>query len=40
MTPGSAPLPEEELAFRPVTLEEWDDLQALFRERGPQHRCW
>jgi GNAT superfamily N-acetyltransferase len=31
---------KEKLTFRPVTVAEWDDLQALFAEEGPQHGCW
>lgn len=29
-----------DLAFKPVTRAEWDDMQALFSERGVQRGCW
>ena len=40
MEMGAQALSRDELTFKPVTLEEWDDLQALFNEPGPQHGCW
>lgn len=33
-------LSRDELEIRPVTLDEWPDLQALFSEAGVQHGCW
>jgi GNAT superfamily N-acetyltransferase len=32
--------PRDTLTFRPVTIAEWPDLQALFAEKGPQNGCW
>ncbi len=29
-----------ELTFKPVTTDEWADLQALFTATGPQNGCW
>ena len=29
-----------ELEFRPVTVEEWPDLQALFGPSGADGGCW
>jgi GNAT superfamily N-acetyltransferase len=31
---------QDQLTFRPVTTDEWDDLQALFTEPGVQNGCW
>jgi GNAT superfamily N-acetyltransferase len=31
---------QDKLTFRPVTIDEWDDLQSLFMEPGPQNGCW
>jgi ribosomal protein L21E len=31
---------KNELTFRPVTLDEWTDLQTLFSEAGVQNGCW
>jgi GNAT superfamily N-acetyltransferase len=31
---------EDELTFRPVTIDEWDDLESLFAEPGVQNGCW
>jgi GNAT superfamily N-acetyltransferase len=31
---------DEPLAIKPLTLEAWDDFEALFREHGPQNGCW
>jgi GNAT superfamily N-acetyltransferase len=31
---------QDELTFRPVTADEWDDLQLLFTEPGVQNGCW
>ena len=31
---------KEKLTFRPVTIDEWDDLLALFAEEGPQRGCY
>ncbi len=31
---------EEELAFKPVTTQEWSDLETLFSEHGIQNGCW
>jgi GNAT superfamily N-acetyltransferase len=33
-------LSKKELTFRPVTLDEWTDLQTLFSEAGVQNGCW
>jgi hypothetical protein len=30
----------DELTFRPVTINEWEDLQSLFAEPGVQDGCW
>jgi GNAT superfamily N-acetyltransferase len=30
----------DELTFKPVTIDEWADLQALFADTGPQNGCW
>jgi GNAT superfamily N-acetyltransferase len=38
MTPER--ISQNELAFRPVTTDEWDDLQLLFTEPGVQNGCW
>jgi len=37
---GWGELPEYELTFTPVTINEWEDLQALFAEPGVQNGCW
>ena len=29
-----------QFTFKPVTAEEWGDLQALFAEHGEQNGCW
>jgi hypothetical protein len=33
-------LSKKELTFRPVTLDEWTDLQTLFSEAEVQNGCW
>ena len=33
-------LSKDELTFRPVTINEWGDLQLLFAEPGVQDGCW
>jgi GNAT superfamily N-acetyltransferase len=33
-------LAKDKLTFRPVTINEWPDLQLLFAEKGPQNGCW
>jgi GNAT superfamily N-acetyltransferase len=30
----------DELTFKPVTADEWADLQTLFADTGPQNGCW
>jgi GNAT superfamily N-acetyltransferase len=31
---------DETLTIKPLTLNEWDDFEALFQEHGPQNGCW
>ncbi len=31
---------KHELTFKPVTMDEWEDLQLLFAEPGVQDGCW
>lgn len=33
-------LNEADLTFRPVTADQWDDLESLFSEHGIQNGCW
>jgi GNAT superfamily N-acetyltransferase len=37
---GAGQFSEHELTFKPVTIDEWEDLQLLFAEPGVQHGCW
>jgi GNAT superfamily N-acetyltransferase len=37
---ASERLPKDAITFKPVTIAEWPDLQALFAEKGPQQGCW
>ncbi len=34
------PLSRERLAFKPASLDTWDDVQALFGQMGKNHGCW
>ena len=40
MTAARRGRPEPKLAFRPLTPERWDDVVALFGERGACAGCW
>ncbi len=31
---------QQELSFRPVTAENWGDMEALFEKKGGPHYCW
>lgn len=31
---------KEELVFKPVTINEWEDLQTLFSQFGTYSGCW
>lgn len=33
-------LSKHELTLKPVTINEWEDLQSLFAEAGVQNGCW
>lgn len=37
---GRETLSEERLLFKPVTIDEWNDLEKLFAQMGPLSGCW